>query len=448
MNGKILIVDDENAIRRNLSRFFEKKSYHVLTAGTGGEGLEACRRHIVDAVLLDLKLPDMDGMEVLEHIKEDSPETGVVIMTAYGDVEQAVRAIQLQADQFLLKPLDLEALEILVRRIVEGTRTRNRIGYLRNQVSRLSGIPGQKKLRFSGKVEPALKLLAKNPASNVLILGETGTGKGFAARWIHEASSRSSHPFVDINCAGLCRELLETELFGHERGAFTDARECKRGLLEVAHKGAVFLDEVAELSPSIQAKLLKVIEDRSFRRLGGTENIEVDVRIMAATNSELEALVKAGKFRRDLYYRLNVIPLVIPPLRERSDEILPLARDFLEEFNVSMDKRAEDFHPNAEKLLLSYAWPGNVRELRNIVERAVLLSDERSILPRHLPESLRTSKAVPGRPISGDDLSLRAVEKSHISQVLEMCAKNRSRAAGILGIHRSTLIEKIKKFGL
>jgi len=448
MPGKILVVDDESAIRRNLRRFFERKRYHVLSAGGGREALEALAGALVDVVLLDLKLPDMDGFEVLSRIKADYPEAAVVVITAYGEVEDAVRAIQLHADQFLLKPLDLEALETVVRRLIEECRTRTRIGYLRSQVSRLSGLPEKRRLRFPGTIEPALKLLANNPSSGVLILGETGTGKGIAARWIHEAGPRGGCSFVDINCAGLQRELLEAELFGHERGAFTDALRSKRGLLEVANGGSVFLDEVAELSLSVQAKILKVLEDKTFRRLGGTENIEVDVRIMAATNGDLEALVKEKRFRRDLFYRLNVIPLVMPPLRQRPDELLPLARDFLEEFNVSMDKRATGFHPEAEKLLLAYPWPGNVRELRNVVERALLLADGPMIHPRHLPENLRRCAAPPSLPVGGGSLSLAAVEREHVVRVLRMCGGNRSRAAGHLGIHRSTLIEKIKKYGL
>ncbi len=441
MPNRLLIVDDEDSIRLTLKKFFELKGFDVLTAEDGKSAVELARSRSVEVVLLDLKLPDITGLEALEAIKRDDPTTGVIMLTAYGDVATAVQAMKLKADNFVLKPIELATLEALVKQCLESYRTQSENVYLKQKVSDLKDQNSPGFIRLPPEVDHTIQLVAGNPSSVVLLLGETGTGKGTVASLIHERSARRERNFVDINCAGLRSELLESELFGHERGAFTDAKMMKKGLLEVARGGSVFLDEIGELSPAVQAKLLKVIEQKSFRRLGGTANIEVDVRIIAATNTDLGEAVREGKFREDLFYRLSVVPIVLPPLRERSGDILPLAGGFLKNFNSAMGKGLSGFSPEVEEMLLNYSWPGNVREMRNVIERAVLLGDGDVLEASLLPESLR--RRTVSRPVSlEEDLSLENLEKRHIQMVLSACGQNRSRAARILGIHRSTLIKK------
>lgn len=447
MRNTILIVDDEKSICLNLSKYFTSKGFKVETAQDGKTGIEICESMPVGLVLLDLQLPDMSGLEVLKKIKSGSPGTGVIIITAYGDVETAVRAMQMKADNFILKPVDLDTLGSLVNKVLDGYRTQAELQYLKRKVSRLEGSSNLKRLRQPQEVYHAIQLLAENPYTTVLILGETGSGKGMVAKIIHELSDRRDFPFVDINCAGLSGELLESELFGHEKGAFTDAKDMKKGLMEVANEGSLFLDEIGELSMAVQAKLLKVLEQKSFRRLGGTANIEVDVRIMAATNTDLEAAVRKNEFRKDLYFRLNVMPVTLPPLRERRDDVLPLAEIFLEDFNTMFRKKISRISPEAESMLTYYSWPGNIRELRNVIERATLLCDKDIIEPAHLPENMRAMKKPP--PIAaGDDWSLESMERSHIERVLLACDHNCSKASKILGIHRSTILNKMKKYNL
>jgi len=448
MPSTLLIVDDEESICRNLKSYFGEKGYTVFTSQNGKGAIDLVGKTLVDLVLLDLRLPDMDGLQVLETIKDMSPGTAVIMITAHGDVETAVKAMQLKADNFILKPLDLAALESMVRKGLDSHRTNVEIQYLKRKISNLDGSEHFRFIRQPPEVYHAVQLLANNPSTNVLLLGETGTGKGVVAKIIHELSDRRNGQFVDINCAGLGGELLESELFGHEKGAFTDAKNFKRGLLEVANGGSIFLDEVGELTLSVQAKLLKVIEERHFRRLGGTANIEVDVRIMAATNSNLEQAVQRGAFRKDLFYRLNVMPVHLPPLRKRSDDILPLAGNFLNEFKKLFGKRLNGFSPTTESMILSYAWPGNIRELRNVVERAVLLCDEDFILKDHLPENLKGARIPSDHYNNGAVTKLEELEKKHIHNVLKICNGNHSQTAKLLGIHRSTLIRKLKNYRL
>ena len=448
MTGKLLIVDDEASIRANLKRYFSRKSMDVLTASTGGEAIGICGSSMVDVVLLDLRLPDVDGLEVLGQIKAISPQTSVILITAHGDVDTAVKAMQMRADNFLLKPVDLKAVEVLVNKLLETSRTRTEILYLKAKVSRLSGLTGPVKPRFPASLSETIHTLASSPTTSVLIQGETGTGKGVAARLIHELSERSTKSFVDINCATLTPEFLESELFGHEKGAFTDAKEFKRGMLELAHGGSLFLDEIGELAPSVQAKLLHVLEEKRFRRLGATASIQVDARLIAATNTDLERAVKAGTFRKDLFYRLNVMPILLPPLRQRREEILPLAQDFLEEFiSTHARKKIRGLKPEAENALQTYGWPGNIRELRNVIERAALLCAGDAIGVEHLPESLTRLPKVVGVD-GGENLSMDSVESDHIRKVLKLCEGSRSQAARLLGIHRSTLLQKITKYGI
>ena len=446
MSKRILIVDDEQQLCGQLRRFFEGKGFQVFTAYDGGSAIALVRSTDVDVVLLDLRLPDQSGLEVLQQIKAEYPGTGVIIITGHGDVDTAVNAIQLRADNFVLKPVNLKTLLAVVERVLDSYLSRQEVLFLRG---RLSEIRGQKvkQLLLPPDVMDAVTLLANNPATNVLILGETGTGKGMVANAIHELSPRNGEQLVDLNCAGLAGNLLESELFGHEMGAFTDAKKTKRGLLEIAHRGSLFLDEVGDLSLEVQAKLLKVIEERRFRRLGGTVNVEVDVRLMAATHVDLVKAVKAGTFRSDLYYRLSVMPVTLPPLRERRGDIVPLSILFLKEFSGKFGKSVARCARETESMLEAYGWPGNVRELRNVLERAVLLCNGATVEPRHLPENLR-AQVRPPRFVEGTDYSLESVEALHLRQVLTLCDNNRSRAAKLLGIHRTTLLAKISKYKL
>jgi two-component system, NtrC family, response regulator AtoC len=355
--------------------------------------------------------------------------------------------MQLKADNFVLKPIDLQVLEAIVNKCLESLRAQVEVQYLKQKVSRLKGADQLDRLQQPQEVHHAIQLLAENSSTTVLILGETGTGKGMVANTIHALSDRRDYPLVDVNCAGLHSEFLESELFGHEKGAFTDAKSFKRGLLEVANRGSLFLDEIGEMSLPVQAKLLNVIENKTFRRLGGTVNIEVDVRIIAATNSNLEQAVKANRFRNDLYFRLNVIPVLLPPLRERREDILPLAQIFLGEFNRLLVKAVAGFSAEVETMLLQYSWPGNIRELKNVIERGVLLCDGNLIEPAQLPDNLRTVRSRSLLSRKGN-YNLEALEKQQIEKALSDCQGNHSRAAQLLGIHRSTLIKKIKKYGL
>jgi len=446
MSNNILIVDDEAAIRFTLREYFSARNYNVQEAADGRTALEILKAAPVEVVILDLKLPDISGLEVLKSIKSLFPGTGVVMITAYGDVETAVQAMQLRADNFALKPVDLSVLEAIVKRVLENFRSQTEVQILRRKVLRLEGSEDLKKLKQPDEVYHAIQLLTKNSSTNVLILGETGTGKGMVARIIHDLSDRKEAQFVDLNCAGLSGELLESELFGHEKGAFTDAKSFKRGLLEVANGGSLFLDEVAELSPAVQAKLLKVIEEKVFRRIGATANIKVDVRIMAATNTQFEKKVKEGRFREDLYFRLSVMPVVLPPLRERRGDIMPLARLFLEDFRKAFGRPVTSFTRETEEMLNAYSWPGNIRELRNVVERAVLLCEEELIRPLHLPYGIRGGPAA-SRTRSGSKTSLLSeLEKNEIRKALAEYKDNQSQAAQALGIHRSTLIRKMKQY--
>ena len=446
MSKRILIVDDEQKLCEQLRRFFEAKGFQVFTTYDGGSAVALVRSTEVDVVLLDLRLPDMSGLEVLQEIKRGYPGTGVIIITAHGDVDTAVNAIQLRADNFVLKPVNLKTLLAVVERVLDSYRSQQEVLFLRGRLSQIRGRK-VKQLLLPPEVMQTVRLLAENPATNVLILGETGTGKGMVANAIHELGPRSDQQLVDLNCAGLAGNLLESELFGHEKGAFTDAKKTKRGLLEIAHKGTLFLDEVGDMSLEVQAKLLKVLEERRFRRLGGTVNVDVDVRLMAATHVDLEKAAKAGTFRSDLYYRLSVMPIVLPPLRARRGDIVPLTNLFLTEFSTKFGKTVSRCSRETEAVLEAYAWPGNVRELRNVLERAVLLCGAEEVEPRHLPENMRTQVRTP-QFVEGQDYSLESVEARHIRRILTLCDNNRSRAAKLLGIHRTTLLSKISKYKL
>lgn len=429
----VLVVDDDRTVRETLADFFDTLGYAARTAATASEGRQAAAEHAPDVVLVDLRLPDASGLTLLEALRADDPELGVIMLTGHSDVPTAVRAMQAGALDFLEKPVDLETLDAAVTRAVELVRLRREVSMLRAQ--RPSGA-----LRFDDaddtgpSLERLIDLAANNDDVPVLIVGETGTGKGYLARKIHDRSARAAQPFVEVNGASLSATFLESELFGHERGAFTDAKAAKRGLLEVAARGTLFLDEVGELAPEVQPKLLKVLEDRTFRRLGGTAELRSDARVIAATNQPLAELAQSGRFRADLYYRLQVLTLSLPSLRERRGELSTLATAFL--------PRGARLSDRARSAIEQYAWPGNVRELKNTLWRAALLAEGAPIEARHLGfprSSLSTTASGP--------TTLENAQRRAILEALRATSGNKVHAAKLLGIARSTLLEKLKRLG-
>ena len=444
MNPTLLIIDDEKTIRLSLSYLFKDKGFDVYTAGTAAEGLGLAASLSPDLIILDYKLPDRSGMDTLLGIRAAMADSMVIMLTAFGSIPTAVKAIHAGAFDYLTKPVDLETLELSADRACEISRLRKENQLLKERQSAgvQDGMIGTSPQVH--KLQLMINLLAENPATTVLIEGESGTGKEVAARAVHNLSERRDRPFMDINCATLSENLIESELFGHERGAFTDAKTMKRGLLEVADGGTIFLDEIGELSLRLQPKLLRVLETRTFRRVGGTRDIKSDVRFIAATNRRLQDAVNAKSFREDLYYRLRVMPLTIPPLRERGGDVVVLARYFISASDAVLKKKITGITPEAESHLMTYSWPGNIRELKNVIERAVILSPGPLLTDEHLPRELTV--AVSDRA-EDDALSLEEMEKRHVLSVLNRHFGNQSQAARALGISRSTLISKLKKYG-
>ncbi|OGW27171.1 MAG: hypothetical protein A2X59_01150 [Nitrospirae bacterium GWC2_42_7] len=436
-NPLLLIIEDDETITLSLKVFFEGRGCNVLNASTGEEGLRIALKEVPDTVLLDLRLPDIHGIEILKAIKRDYPEISVIIMTGYGEIEEAVKAMKLGAEYFFKKPIDMDELAVIVEKSLSIKQIRQEAILNRESPYLIIGRSKQ----TQGLIH-MINLLAANPATTIMIYGETGTGKELVARNIHALSSRKEKPFVDINCASIPENIFESELFGYEAGAFTDAKKTKKGLFELADGGTLFLDEIGDMPQNAQAKILKVLESKTLKRLGGTRDITVDVRIIAATNKDLEGLTKKGLFREDLYYRLNVMPLIISPLRERVDDIPFIAVFLLEEIKNTIGKKEiGKLTDEAIDLLSSYQWPGNVRELRNVIERAAILCQQGDILTRHL--ILPEEKILQKKP-----MALSEVEQDHINRTLQLTEGNRSKAAQILGIARSTLNEKIKLYNL
>jgi len=451
MKPAILVVDDDEVMRQTLSDVLKKRGYQVSTAETGGQTLSSIREQLFDLILLDIRLPDMDGLDVLTRIKEMESDLMVIVMTAYSDVHTAVTAMKSGAYDYIDKPFELEELKILIQKALETQSLKNEIRRLRRQGrEKHQGIEIFGTSPLVKNVRELIEMISQTPRTSVLIQGESGTGKELAANAIHYQSKRAKKPLVKINCGAIPENLLETELFGYEKGAFTDAKGTKRGLFELANGGTVFLDEIAELKSYLQTKLLRVLESQNFMRVGGEREISVDVRIIAATNKDLSALVNTGQFRKDLYYRLKVMVIEMPPLGERGEDILPLASLFIDENNGELGKNITGISEEAREYLLNYRWPGNVRELKNIIERAMILSNGNEILPDHLPIELRRSQkdGVGDRAADVADLTLEAAEKKHIQDVLTMMDGNKSRASRMLGISRSTLREKLKKYSI
>jgi len=443
----ILVVDDEPLIRWSLTERLAREGYRVVDAATAADARERLALG-VDLVLLDYRLPDGDGLTVLKQIKEVDPDTLVILLTAHSSIEMAVEAMKNGAFHYANKPFDLDEMTLLVENALETTRLRREVRALRAAQALPFGI--ERIVGASRAIRDAKALLQKvaaSPASTVLLTGESGTGKDLAAKVLHYASLRAARPFMNITCSALPDTILESELFGHERGAFTDARTQKRGLFESADGGTVFLDEIGEMAPSLQAKLLRFLEDKTFKRVGGVADIRVDVRVIAATNRNLEDEVKKGRFREDLYYRLNVLPIVLPPLRARPDDIPALVHYFVDAYNREFRKRVRGVTDDAMRQLRAYGWPGNIRELRNAVERAMLLVDGDELTADQFPVApgTRLTEAV-DLPAAGIDLE--QLERSLVVQALEQSAWHQKRAAALLGLNRDQIRYRIEKFKL
>jgi len=445
MSDSVLIVDDDAAVLHAVGDYFERLGWEVWREDTGEAGIEAFALHRPEVVILDLKLPGLDGMQALEQLRRQ--DAAVLLMTGHGDIATAVRAMQLGAENFLLKPVDMPLLAAAAARALDKVRLKRHNALL---VSRQAPVSDDI-LGVSGAMRDLARqvvLLAESERTTVLITGESGTGKGWVARLIHRLSARRDAPFVDVNCAGLSATFLDSELFGHEKGAFTDAKELKQGLFEVADRGSLFLDEIAELAAELQPKVLKALEEKSFRRLGGTRELQVDVRLIAATNHDIGEAVRSGRFREDLYYRLNVIPLHLPPLRERAKEDrLALLKRLFTDLRSELPGSPADISSEALERLLVYPWPGNIREMRNVLERALIVGRGAERLgPEHLTAEFGRRA---GEPLSRiQTVSLEEVERRHIERTLRRHGGNRTRAAEELGISRATLINKIKSYAL
>ena len=450
---KILVVDDEHLIRWSLEQNLKKQGYEVVTAATGEDALKLLKDDVPDLMLLDIQLPGIDGLAVLERAKEMEEEIIVIMVTALGVLETAVKAMRMGAYDYINKPFNLDELAIVIKKALETGELRREVAHLRSEQSRKYGsgsIIGRS--RHMQNVLTMVDKVAKSDAGTILIQGESGTGKELIAKAIHYQSGRAERPFMAINCAAVPETLLESELMGHERGAFTDAKVQKKGLLEMADGGTLFLDEIGDMAPGMQAKLLRVLEDRSFRRVGGTKDIQVDVRIISATNKDLLQAIEEKVFRADLYYRIQVIPIHLPALRERRDDIMPLVEHFIAHFNREFGKSVKGVSKMAEKFLTEYAWPGNIRELRNIIERAIILENEETLLLEHLPQELvaKTGGSSVG-PFSvhlpEEGIDIEDVERELIRQALETSEGNQSKAAKKLNLGIDAFRYRMKKFG-
>jgi two-component system response regulator AtoC len=455
MKPSILIVDDDEVMQETLSSVLKKRGYEIFSVGSGNGALSVTKKNVIDLILLDMRLPDVDGLEILKKIKEFDSDILVIMMTAYSDVQTAVSAMKSGAYHYINKPFELEELQLLVEKGLETKSLINEVRRLHRQHkveyqnNHINGISLQ--IQY---VKELIETISKTYKTSVLIQGESGTGKELAANAIHFNSKRNGKSLMKINCSAIPDSLLESELFGYEKGAFTDAKNTKKGLFELADGGTVFLDEIGDMKPYLQSKILRVIENQTFMRVGGEREIKIDVRIIAATNRDLETLVKEGLFRKDLYYRLKVMIVDMPPLRERVEDILPLANLFIGENNKEYNKNIKGFSEEAKNMMIHYTWPGNVRELKNVIERAMILTDQEYIIPKQLPFELKQAeqydrwKTTSEPPEITDGMSLEYMEMNHISKVLRKLEWNKSKASKTLGISRATLRAKIKRYNI
>ncbi len=451
-NESILIIDDSPEILTQFHNFLKEEGFEVDTALDGQSGIAKIEKKFYDLIVTDLKMPGIDGMQVLKHVQENSPDSLCIILTGYGTVKNAVEAIKLGAFDYLTKPIKLDEILITLKRALEYRHLRRENINLKSQLKR--------KYRFeniigdSEKMQKVFEVIEKvaDSDSTILILGESGTGKELIAKAIHYNSYRRDGPFIPVNCAAIPSELLESELFGHEKGAFTNAIRTRIGRFEMANGGTIFLDEIGDMSPVLQSKLLRVLQDRQFERIGGIKTIKTDIRVIAATHQDLKLAVEQKRFREDLYYRLNVIPIHLPPLRERKSDIPLLAHHFLEHFNKTKKKKIKGFTKEAIEKLMQYNWPGNVRELENTIERVVILLDGDFITPQDLPEKFQNLSRdnlpqeiiIPDEGISLEE-AVNEFEKRLILQALQKTGWIKNKAARLLNLNRTTLIEKIKR---
>jgi DNA-binding NtrC family response regulator len=442
----ILVADDDAVARDLLAEILVREGYRVRVAGSGGEAIRLAETEVVDLALVDLRMPDVDGLAVLARIRALTPAPPVLILTAFATIETAIDAIRRGAYDYLSKPFRVDEIKLAVRRALEAQQLVRDNRQFRQELRERYGV--ERLLGQSPEMVAIYRLVARVAGldTTVLIQGETGTGKELVARAIHYASPRAERPFVAIDCAALPETLFESELFGHERGAFTGAVQSRRGLLEAADGSTCFLDEISELSLGLQAKLLRVLQERVLRRVGGNEEIRVNLRLIAATNRDLRKRVEEGAFREDLYYRLNGVTITMPPLRERGADIPLLAHDFVQRYAAASGKRLEGFAPEALALLSGHRWPGNVRELEHAVERAVALARSAVILPEDLPPEIRAESARPPE-LPARRMTLDEVKRWYVAAVLEETAGNKLRAAEILGIDRRTLYRILEREG-
>ena len=470
---KILIVDDERLVRWSLRQKCEEWGYHVVEAAAGDPGLRLAQHESPDLVLLDVRLPDLNGIQVLEQLKKSPDAPAVIMITADPQLDDIKNALKLGAYDFIGKPLDFEELRVTIKNALEACHLRSEVQSLRGEVRRHAGYHDV--VAVSSKMAELMSFVQKvaaSEATTILIQGESGTGKDLVAKTIHYDSSRQNGPFVAINCSAIPETLMEAELFGHEKGAFTDAKAMKKGLFETAHGGTLFLDEIGELSPLLQAKLLRVLEDQVIRRVGGVRDLQVDVRVVAASNRDLEKAVREGTFRQDLYYRLAIIAIFIPPLRERPEDILPLVEFFIDWYNRKFKKAVRGISPETRRLLLAHNWPGNVRELKNSIERAMILEDETILRPAYMPfavgeaarsgltafqhssassdggKQLANGRVLPRLYIPEEGTSLEEVERAMVELAMRQANGNQTHAARLLDISRDALRYKLKKFEL
>lgn len=463
MKPVILVIDDEEAIRLFLQATLEDEGYEVLTAATGGQGLELAKDKVPDLVLLDLMLPDMSGIQVLGGLKSALPHICVVMVTAYRETDTAVQAMKLDAFDYVNKPINLDRLLKVVAQALASNADARRSFRNEHQSDLFGGIDDVVPSQAPGMLEiyDTIRKIAGSESTTVLIEGESGAGKDVVANLIHRTSLRRGSPLLEINCAALPEHLLESELFGHEKGSFTGATAQKLGLLETAHSGTLFLDEIGEMTLPVQVKLLRVLEKMTFRRVGGIEDISIDVRIVAATNSNLENQIQTGSFREDLFFRLNVVKIVVPPLRERVEDILPLAEYFLGQFNLKFNKSFTGISDDARHALLAYGWPGNIRELKNKLERSVLLGDGDVLEKEHLQLEAQSGEMghLPGllqdvlrKPLPPDGVDLEGLvsefEESLVRKAFQTSGGNQTEAARLLGLNRDKFRYRLKQYGI
>jgi len=469
-----MVVDDERLVRWSLRQKCEEWGYQVVEAAAGEPGLRLAQHESPDLILLDVRLPDLNGLQVLEQLKKNGDARQVIMITADPQLDDVKSALKLGAYDFIGKPLDFDELHVTIQNALETNRLRSEVQTLRGEVRRRTGY--HEVVAVSPKMTELMSFIRKvasSEATTILIQGESGTGKDLVAKAIHYESTRQNNPFIAINCSAIPETLMEAELFGHEKGAFTDAKQMKKGLFEAADGGTLFLDEIGELSPLLQAKLLRVLEDQVIRRVGGVRDMQVDVRVIAASNRDLEKAVREGQFRQDLYYRLAIIAIFIPPLRERQDDILPLVEFFIDRYNRKFKKSVRGITPETRRLLLAHNWPGNVRELKNSIERAMILEDEPILRPVYMPfavgeaarsgltafehsstsgdpgaRQLANGRVLPRLYIPDEGTSLEEVERAMVELAMRQANGNQTHAARLLDISRDALRYKLKKFDL